>query len=92
MAVVTVCDLCERPMPIDTIDFNDGLGPIKCVETHRTKVVRTNKIFPYLCESCANKLDRMFEELNLRSENRREIMERYYRINQERRNKYGSKG
>lgn len=82
MSVTIVCDFCNKPLELE-----DGRYTF-----YRTKKINTRKIYPYLCKDCAEKLDDLFEAYEARIGTRREIIERYRKLNQERREKIGTKG
>ena len=82
MAVVVVCDFCSRPL-----DVVDG-----AYKTYRTKEVNTKDILPYLCETCANKLDEIIAESRARLMKQGEIADRVTKLNKERREELGTSG
>ena len=82
MAVKVVCDFCDRPLELE-----DGRYVI-----YRTKQINTRKLFPHLCKTCAEKLDDILLESKTRLMSQAEIADRVTKINQERREKLGTKG
>ena len=76
------CDFCNKPLELE-----DGRYIL-----YRTKKINTRKIYPYLCKDCAKRLDDFFEVCESRKGTRIEIIERYHKLNQERREKLGTKG
>ena len=82
MPVAIICDFCNKPL-----EFEDGRYIL-----YRTKKFNTRNIYPYLCKDCAKKLDNLFEAYEVRKVNGREIIEKFHRLNQERREKIGTKG
>ena len=82
MSVTIVCDFCNKPL-----EFEDGRYIF-----YRTKKFNTRKIYPYLCKDCAKKLDNLFETYEAGTRSRREIIEKFRKLNQERREKIGTKG
>lgn len=82
MPVAIICDFCNKPL-----EFEDGRYIL-----YRTKKFNTRKIYPYLCKDCAEKLDNLFETYEAGTRSRREIIEKFRKLNQERREKIGTKG
>ena len=58
MAIETrvICDFCERPLPVATAE--EGGKKVDNVQLHITKEWDTRMLFPHLCKSCAEKLDK----------------------------------
>ena len=77
-----LCDFCEQPLPIDGND----------VRLHRTKVWDTRLIFPHLCERCGRKLDVVLSEYSGGMSHKRKLIERMQKLNEERKEKLGTKG
>ena len=82
MSVAIICDFCNKPL-----EFEDGRYIL-----YRTKKFNTRNIYPYLCKDCAEKLDNLFETYEAGIRSRREIIEKFRKLNQERREKIGTKG
>ena len=82
MAVTIVCDFCGKPL-----DVVDG----SC-KTYRTKELNTKDILPFLCKTCACKLDEILAESKTRFMKQGEIIERVTRLNKERREELGTSG
>lgn len=84
MAVKVVCDFCNRPL-----EFDQERGSYML---YRTKQIDTRKLLPHLCKTCAEKLDDILIESRTRLMSQAEIADRVTKINQERREKLGTKG
>lgn len=84
MAVKVVCDFCNRPLEFDLERGSYVL--------YRTKQIDTRKLLPHLCKTCAEKLDDILIESRTRLMSQAEIADRVTKINQERREKLGTKG
>ena len=84
MAVKVVCDFCNRPLEFDL--------ERKSYVLYRTKQIDTRKLLSHLCKTCAEKLDDILIESRTRLMSRAEIIKRVTKINQERREKLGTKG
>lgn len=84
MAVKVVCDFCNRPL-----EFNLER---KSYVLYHTKQINTRDLLPHLCRSCAEKLDDILLESKTRWMSQAEIADRVTKINQERREKLGTKG
>ena len=84
MAVKIVCDFCDRPLEFDQERCSYVL--------YRTKQINTRDLLPHLCRSCAEKLDDILLESKTRWMSQAEIADRVTKINQERREKLGTKG
>lgn len=84
MAVKVVCDFCNRPLEFDLERGSYVL--------YRTKQIDTRDLLPHLCRSCAEKLDDILLESKTRWMSQAEIADRVTKINQERREKLGTKG
>ena len=59
---------------------------------YHTKRLSTRKLFPHLCKSCAKKLDDIFLMTNTTWMSQAEIALEATKVNQERREKLGTKG
>ena len=84
MAVKIVCDFCDRPLEFDQERDSYVL--------YRTKQIDTRKLLPHLCRFCAEKLDNILLESKTRWMSQAEIADRVAKLNQERREKLGTKG
>ena len=84
MAVKVVCDFCDRPLEFDL--------ERKSYVLYHTKQINTRDLLPHLCRSCAEKLDDILLESKTRWMSQAEIADRVTKINQERREKLGTKG
>ena len=84
MAVKVVCDFCDRPL-----EFDQERGSYVL---YHTKQINTRDLLPHLCRSCAEKLDDILLESKTRWMSQAEIADRVTKINQERREKLGTKG
>lgn len=84
MAVKVVCDFCNRPLEFDL--------ERKSYVLYHTKQINTRDLLPHLCRSCAEKLDDILLESKTRWMSQAEIADRVTKINQERREKLGTKG
>ena len=80
MAVKVVCDFCERPLEIEADRY----------AFYRAKSPIVRKRYKYLCRSCADKLNDIFDEeiLSKTIDVRRKMIE----LNKIRREKLGTKG
>ena len=86
MSVRVVCDVCERPIPIE------ARWPEDFLQNGYTRDVNTRKLFPHLCKSCASKID---EAVSLAKDEwlkQIDISDRNSRINAARRELLGTKG
>lgn len=84
MAVKVVCDFCNRPLEFDL--------ERKSYVLYHTKQIDTRDLLPHLCKTCAEKLDDILIESKTRWMSQAEIADRVTKINQERREKLGTKG
>ena len=84
MAVKFICDFCNRPLEIDVSRGGYVM--------YHTKRLNTRKLFPHLCKSCAKKLDDIFLMANTTWMSQAEIALEATKVNQERREKLGTKG
>ena len=86
MSVKPVCDFCDKPLEYDGSRY----------VIYRTKQLDTKSILPYLCKSCAEKLDNIFLETKTRLVTSKEFEERvsnlYSQVNNARRERLGTKG
>lgn len=77
------CDFCNQRMPV--VDGHN-------VKLFKTKEINTKKLFPHLCERCANKMDEAIRFNRGRMVSKSELSARMAKINEERRKKLNSKG
>ena len=77
---------CTNRIDEFTIRLNDYIN------TDVTMQINTLKLFPHLCKNCSEKLDVVFENFRETKINRIELIAKYRRLNQERREKLGTKG
>lgn len=84
MAVKIVCDFCNRPLEFDTERGSYVM--------YRTKRLNTRNLLPHLCKSCAEKLDDILLMANATWMSQAEIALEAAKVNQERREKLGTKG
>ena len=82
MTVKVVCDFCDRPLELEDNRY----------VIYRTKQINTLNLFPHLCKNCSEKLDVVFENFRETKINKLELIAKYRRLNQERREKLGTKG
>ena len=77
------CDFCSNRMPGDE---NNN------VQLFKTKEIDTRKLFPHLCENCANKLDEAVRFDRKQYISKSGLAARMARINAERKARIGTKG
>ena len=77
------CDFCEKPIPEDDYSI---------IRLSRTKFRAVHALFPYLCESCAEKLDNVLKihEEALRKQS--ELAAKFAKANKDRRERLGTEG
>lgn len=80
MAVKVVCDFCDRPL-----ECEDGRYVFY---TAKSLIVR--KCYKFLCKSCADKLNDIFDEEI--SGKQVELRQRFAEVNKARRERIGTKG
>ena len=80
MSVKPVCDFCDKPLEYDGSRY----------VIYRTKQLDTKSILPYLCKSCAEKLDNIFARLYVPE--RMDLLEKATELNKARRERLGTKG
>ena len=80
MSVKLVCDFCDKPLEYDGSRY----------VIYRTKQLDTKSILPYLCKSCAEKLDNIFARLYVPE--RMDLLEKATELNKARRERLGTKG
>lgn len=86
MSVRVVCDVCERPIPIEK------RWPEDFLQNGYTREVNTRKLFPHLCKSCALKIDEAVSLAKVEWLKQIDISDRNSRINALRREVLGTKG
>ena len=84
MTVKVVCDFCDRPL-----EFDSERGSYVMYQTKR---LNTRNLFPHLCKTCAEKLNYALLMSEVVWLTRADILERHAKLNQERREKLGTKG
>lgn len=77
------CDICDRPLPIE----EDNV-----VRLFKTKEIDTRKLYPNLCESCANKIDEAIRHDRGHRVSKAELAARMAKINENRRKLLNTKG
>ena len=84
------CDCCDKPIPTITMTI-DG-SEVPCVDLAITKECDTRLLFPHLCKSCAGKIDSALLKMKTGMTHKRELCAKYAKINDERRERLGTKG
>ena len=84
MAVKVACDFCDRPLEFDTERGSYAM--------YHMKRVNTRDLLPHLCRTCAEKLDDVFLLLKVGRLTKADVLDRYAKLNQERREKPGTNG
>ena len=88
------CDICGKSLT-ETVSTVTGLGEEIFYQKHKvytTLKCDTKKIFPHLCDCCAEKLDYMFEKLEEREKKKFDFIKQRQLINLERRKRFNTKG
>lgn len=91
MAVRYCCDWCDKQLPV-TITGEGTENKKITAELYFPREVDVHKFFPHLCKSCARKIDIVVGLSQERGYRKADILERYARVNEERRRKLGTKG
>ena len=91
MSLRYCCDWCDKQLPV-TITGEDGVDKKITAELYFPRKVNVREFFPHLCQSCARKIDIVIGLSQEKGYCRADILERYRRINEERRRKLGTKG
>lgn len=86
MAIRVICDVCERPIPIEK------RWPEDMLENSYTHELNTRKLFPHLCKSCASKIDEAVRLAKDEWLKQIDISDRNSRINAARKELLGTKG
>ena len=86
MALGFMCDFCERPLEIESINGTDAHV------TNVTKEWNTKSLYPCLCKSCAGKLDAAIKKVKDEAVLSNLIAVRNRKLNNERKLKLGTKG
>ena len=84
MAVKIVCDFCDR-----ALEFDEERGSYVMYHTRR---LYTRNLFPHLCKTCAEKLDDILLLSKVGQLTKADVLKRCSKLNQERREKLGTKG
>lgn len=86
-----VCDICGKELEKKLT--NDASGAVcEVAVSYKTVFWNTNDIFPHLCLSCANKLDKVLEKQQIELVKLTTETEKRVRLNKERRERIGTKG
>lgn len=85
-----ICDFCLKPIPYDYDDW--GSGPVRCVNLRYTKECDTKDMFPHLCESCAEKLDKVIVRYKSDMQKQSELAAKFAKANAKRREQLGTEG
>lgn len=80
------CDFCDRPLTA----ISDENGT--CVTLSRTKEFKTSKLFPHLCEVCADKIDMVLRSYKDSVTKDMVLTEQYAKLNEERKANINTKG
>ncbi len=91
MALRYCCDWCDKQLPV-TITGEDGVDKNITATLYFPRKVNVREFFPHLCESCARKIDIVVGLSQERGYRKADILDRYARINKERRERLGTKG
>ena len=86
-----VCDICGKELEKKLT--HDASGAVCEVSvSYTTALWNTDDIFPYLCLSCANKLDKALEKQQIELVKFTTEAEKRVRLNKVRRERLGTKG
>jgi hypothetical protein len=91
MALRFCCDWCDRQLPV-TITGEGGKDKKITAELTYPKEVNVREYFPYLCESCARKIDIVVGLSRERAIMGGRVGSVYAEINEARRERLGTKG
>lgn len=83
LKTLVICDFCERPLPEDEN---------KNIYLHRTEQFNTSRLFPHMCESCANKIDSILIDFKLDMAHKAGLASKFAQINEERKVQWGTEG
>ena len=86
-----LCDVCGRPFRFHE-RCRDQSKEVTVVGLSRTKEWDTRSLFPHLCKGCAAKIDLALAAQKNGLDTRRILLERFREINEERKEKLGTKG
>lgn len=88
------CDICADSLT-ETVTTVAGYGEEISYQKHNvytTLKVDTKNIFPHLCKRCAEKLDYLFEQIEVQEKKKFDFIKQRQLINMKRRKKFNSKG
>lgn len=86
-----VCDICGKELEKKLT--HDASGVVcEVAVSYKTALWNTDDIFPHLCLSCANKLDRALEKQQIELVKFTTEAEKRVRLNKARRERLGTKG
>lgn len=91
MAVRFCCDWCDKQLPLK-LEGVDGINKKITAELTYPREIDIHEYFPHLCSSCARKIDMIVGLINDDNVKRINIAARFKKLNQERREKLGTKG
>ena len=91
MAVRFCCDWCDKQLPIK-VEGSEGKNKKITAELTYPREINIQEYFPHLCQSCARKIDIVVGLSQERGYRKADILERYARVNEERRERLGTKG
>jgi predicted nucleic acid-binding Zn ribbon protein len=78
-----LCDVCMQPMPEDENNI---------IHLYRTKECDTRSLYPYLCKSCAEKIDAALRKFKDDTQHEKELAAKFAKANAERKKQLGTKG
>ena len=86
-----VCDICGKELEKKLT--HDASGAVcEVAVSYKTAFWNTDDIFPHLCLSCANKLDKALEKQQIELVKLTTETEKRVRLNKARRERLGTKG
>lgn len=90
MAIRYCCDWCDKQLPIVV----KGEGDMKTATTELSfpREINVTKYFPHLCQSCARKIDMIVGLDRGRRLHAGAVLSTYAELNEERRERLGTKG
>ena len=86
-----VCDICGKELEKKLTHDSSGVV-CEVAVSYKTALWNTDDIFPHLCLSCANKLDRALEKQQIELVRFTTEAEKRVRLNKARRERIGTKG
>ena len=86
-----LCDFCGKPFRFNK-RCRDQSKEVTVVGLSRTKEWDTRTLFPHLCEGCAAKLDVALAACKNGMTTRGILLERYHKLNEERKERLGTNG